>query len=66
MAHTAPGKHYREGLSLMGVFAMFPDDAAAEAWLIGQRWPDGIHCHYCGSGNVQRGSAQDHALPVQE
>ena len=57
MAHTAPGKHYREGLSLMGVFAMFPDDAAAEAWLIGQRWPDGIHCHYCGSGNVQRGSA---------
>ena len=31
---------------------MFPDDAAAEAWFIRQRWPGGIFCPHCGSGNV--------------
>ncbi len=33
----------------------FPDDAAAEAWFIQQRWPQGICCPYCGSVNVQTG-----------
>ena len=27
MAHQAPGRHYREGLSLLDLFKMFPDDA---------------------------------------
>ena len=30
MAHKAPGKHYREGLSLVELTRLFPDDAAAE------------------------------------
>lgn len=34
---------------------MFPDDAAAEAWFVGLRWPAGIACHHCGSTNVQTG-----------
>ena len=29
MAHKAPGKHYREGMSLVEVMRKFPDDAAA-------------------------------------
>ena len=57
MAQNAPGKHFRKGISLVEIFRMFPDDAAAEAWLTEQRWPDGVFCHYCGSTNVQSGSA---------
>ena len=57
MKRKAPGKHFREGISLVEIFRMFPDDTAAEAWLIEQRWPDGVFCHYCGSTNVQSGSA---------
>ena len=30
MAHNAPGKHYRAGLSLVEVMRMFPDDATAD------------------------------------
>ena len=40
----------------MELFRIFPDDAAAEKWLIEQRWPNGIACHHCGSTNVQTGA----------
>jgi len=53
MAHKAPGKHYREGISLVELFRMFPDDATAEAWFVQVRWPDGVCCPKCGSLNVQ-------------
>lgn len=52
MAHQAPGKHFREGLSLMEVMDMFPDDAAAEEWFVKGRWPDGIACPHCGSHEI--------------
>ena len=32
---------------------MFRDEDAAKAWIAEQRWPDGPHCPYCGSLNVQ-------------
>ena len=57
MAHKAPGKHFRIGLSLVEVIRMFPDDATAEQWFIEQRWPNGAHCPNCGSVNVQSGAA---------
>ena len=53
MAHKAPGKHFRRGLSFVQVSRMFPDDATAEAWFIKTRWPDGVHCLACGSVNIQ-------------
>ena len=53
MAHKAPGKHYRAGLTLIELTRMFPDDAAAERWFVKTRWPDGVHCPSCGSLNVQ-------------
>ena len=53
MAHKAPGKHYREGLTLVELTRMFPDDAAAERWFVKTRWPDGVFCPCCGSLNVQ-------------
>ena len=56
MARNAPGKHYREGITLVEMFRMFPDDAAAQKWFEEQRWPDGAHCPRCGSVNVQSGA----------
>ena len=53
----APGKHYREGISLAELFQMFPDDKVAEAWFTRERWPDGPHCPHCGTTNVQSGAA---------
>ena len=58
MAQSGPGRSHRTGISLTELFWMFPDDAAAEAWFIGMRWPTGeIACHHCGSFNVQVGCA---------
>ncbi len=51
-AINAPGQHYRNGLSLMDVMRMFPDDTAAERWFIETRWPAGMACPHCGSDNV--------------
>ena len=39
-----PGKHCRKGISTKQIFRIFPDDATAEAWFVGQRWPTGICC----------------------
>ena len=53
MAQNAPGKHFREGLSLVELIVMFPDDAAAERWFTKNRWPGGVYCPACGSVNIQ-------------
>ncbi len=50
------GKSHREGISLIEIMRKFPDDATAEAWFIGRRWPNGITCPHCGSTNVQSGA----------
>lgn len=52
MAQSAPGKHYRKGITLVELFNMFPDDETAEQWFIQVRWPDGITCPSCDSRNV--------------
>ena len=57
MSQKAPGKHYRNGLALVDLFKMFPDDETAEAWFVKARWPDGIVCPKCGSERVQTGAA---------
>ena len=57
MSKRAPGKHYRQGLSLKGLFRMFPDDKTAKAWFVAARWPNGIACPRCGCTNVQTGAA---------
>lgn len=56
MAQKAPGKSHRKGMTLQELFRMFPDDATAEKWFAEKRWPDGPHCPYCGSTNVQDGA----------
>lgn len=50
MGKKAPGRSEREGLSVMQLFQMFPDEAASRKWLEDIRWPGGArHCPHCGS-----------------
>ena len=56
MTQSAPGKAYREGMSLVEIVQMLPDDAAAEKWFAETRWAEGPVCPYCDSPNVQTGA----------
>ena len=59
-----PGRSDREGLSVVELFKMFPDDAAAERWFEEQRWPDGIRdCPDCGS--TRTGPATHKTMPYR-
>jgi len=50
MTKKAPGRSDRQGISVMELFRMFPDEAAARKWLEEIRWPEGErHCPNCGS-----------------
>ena len=64
MAKIAPGKHFRNSISLVDLFKMFPDDETAERWFIEQFWPNGICCIHCGSVNVQTG-AKHKSMPFR-
>lgn len=52
MANSAPGQHYRKGITLIEAVNKFGDDAAAEAWFVERRWPDGIKCVACDSARI--------------
>ena len=50
MTQKAPGKAHREGVTLVQLMDMFPDEAAATAWFESVIWRDGErHCGKCGS-----------------
>ena len=49
MAHKAPGKAHREGISLFELNEMFPDEDSARKWFEAQVWPAGRCCPRCGS-----------------
>lgn len=44
----APGKHYREGISLFQLERMFPNEDAATVWFENARWNGEPHCPRCG------------------
>ena len=50
----APGRSDRTGITLKQLLRRFPDNDAAEKWLVKQRWPSGVCCPECGSLNVQQ------------
>ena len=52
MAQAAPGKHYRDGISLIELADMFQDEQAAQDWFVAQRWPNGIVCPHCAHAEV--------------
>ena len=49
MATSGPGKAHRQGISLMKLFELFPNESSARAWFEETRWPDGRACAKCGS-----------------
>ena len=50
MAQNAPGKHYREGMSLVQLMDLFSTEEAAHDWFADQRWnKTGRYCPRCGS-----------------
>ena len=55
MAHS-PGKAHREGISLIELFDMFPDEETAAKWFEAVRWPNegDRSCPHCGSCNTMR------------
>ena len=46
---ACPGKSDRNGISLIELFEMFPDEQSAREWFESTRWPDGRACAKCGS-----------------
>ena len=52
----APGRSDREGLTLIQVMDMFPDEAAATRWFESIYWPAGRCCGKCGSIRTREAS----------
>ncbi|MYA79838.1 MAG: IS1595 family transposase [Acidobacteriia bacterium] len=58
MSQAAPGKSHREGISLIELTEMFPDEASATAWFEQMVWPKGKrHCPRCGCTETRKASA---------
>ena len=53
MVHKAPGKAHREGLTLVQLFDLFPDEAAAMRWFEAAVWPTGRCCGHCGATSTR-------------
>ena len=43
------GRQDRQGISIIQLFDMFPDEDSARVWFEETRWPDGRACGKCGS-----------------
>ena len=56
MAHRAPGKSDREGITMVQLCDMFPTEECAREWFESRVWPDGRHCPRCGSTNTSEAS----------
>ena len=56
MTQKAPGKAHREGISLIELGEMFPDEEAARVWFESTVWPSGRHCPRCGSTRTHEAS----------
>ena len=57
MAKSGPGKAHREGISLMELADMFPDETTATAWFEAILWGDERCCPRCGGLNTREASA---------
>ncbi len=48
-AFKSPGKAHREGITLLALLDMFPDEKTATQWFEAQVWPTGRCCGHCGN-----------------
>ena len=53
MTHTAPGKAFREGVTLIDMMNMFPTEQAATQWFESVLWNGQRCCGKCGSTNTR-------------
>lgn len=53
---SAPGRSHREGISLLELASIFPDESAAREWFEAMVWPHGRECPHCGSGDTYEGT----------
>ena len=58
----APGKSYREGISIIDLFELFPDNNTAEQWFEQERWPRTLCCPRC--GGVDKAKRTEHGVPM--
>ncbi len=63
MSYEAPGKAYREGLSLINMMQMFATEDDAKDWFESVVWPDGRYCPKCGSGSTNTKEAKHKTMP---
>ena len=56
MSSKAPGKSYREGITLVELFEMFPTEQAATRWFEETLWGDTRCCGKCGSTKTRKAS----------
>ena len=42
-----PGRYYRRGITILDLFALFPNNAVAERWFEEQRWGSDFENFYC-------------------
>ena len=56
MSYSAPGKSFREGLSLVDMMQMFATEADATQWFESIIWPNGRTCPHCGGVNTREAS----------
>ena len=49
-----PGKAHREGITLIGLMDLFPDEKAATYWFEKAVWGDERSCGHCGSLSTSR------------
>ena len=50
------GRSERQGISIIQLFEMFPDEDTAKHWFEETRWPDGRACGKCGSTRTREAS----------
>ncbi len=54
MAKGGPGKYKREGITVLELATLFPNEKAAKKWFEFVVWPDGRFCPKCGSVNTYK------------
>ena len=55
---SAPGTSDRQGISLVQLLEMFPDEDAAREWFEAKRWPGGVRCARCNGAMVNKVKSQ--------
>lgn len=62
---TAPGKHYRKGMTLVEFMQMFPTEDAARNWFESWIWKQERKCPYCGSHDTVECKQPSHPMPYR-